>query len=244
VRGNARFADRRLWVGEQLAVLHAQHGLRQPVLAIHDLGEEIALDAIEAAVDRRIRVAPGRDHAPVLRAGDRAAEPVNLFECVEGGRAVRVLGCDHDAAALANGVNVHARDLAQGRKDFRLPGRLGLDKDATNIHASTSPAWDPAIVTAPTGQGATQAPQPVQTARSIVMAEPPPSCGRKWIASRWQASWHRRHVTPCISMQEGPTEAAMCHGLALRSGAKHPSVQLSAQAPQNVQAPRLKSTAG
>ncbi len=142
------------------------------------------------------------------------------------------------------GVNVYARDLAGSREDFRLPGRLGLDKSAANIHPRTSSGRDSAIFTAPAGQSATQAPQPVQAARSTVMAEPPPSFGRKWIASRWQASWHRRHVTPCISMQAGPTEAAMCQGLALRPGAKHPSVQLSAQVPQNVQAPRLKSTAG
>ena len=49
-----------------LAILHPQQGLGEAVTAIHDLGQEIALDAVQATIDRRIRIALGRDHAPVL----------------------------------------------------------------------------------------------------------------------------------------------------------------------------------
>ena len=66
--------DRReLAVLVELAVLHAQQRLGQPVLAVHDLGQEIALDAVEAAVDRRIGIALGGDDAAVLGADEHAA---------------------------------------------------------------------------------------------------------------------------------------------------------------------------
>ena len=61
------------------AVGLAQHRLGQPVMAVHDLGEEIALHAIEAAIDLGLDVAVGRDHAVVLgrhhHAAAGAAEP-------------------------------------------------------------------------------------------------------------------------------------------------------------------------
>ena len=70
-------ADRReLAVLVVFAVVLAQQRLRQAVLAIHDLGEEIALHAVEAAIDLGLGVAMGRHDAAVLR-------------------------CDHDAAARA-----------------------------------------------------------------------------------------------------------------------------------------------
>ncbi len=51
-----------------LAVLLAQQRLGQPVLAVHDLRQEIALDAVQAAVDRRIGIALAGDDAVVLDA--------------------------------------------------------------------------------------------------------------------------------------------------------------------------------
>ena len=50
----------------ELAVLLAQQRLGDTVLAVHDLGQEIALDAVQATVDRRIRIALGGDHAVTL----------------------------------------------------------------------------------------------------------------------------------------------------------------------------------
>ena len=62
-----------------LAVRLAQHRLRQAIMAVHDLGEEIALDAVEAAIDLGLDVAVGGDDAVVLgrdhHAAAGAAEP-------------------------------------------------------------------------------------------------------------------------------------------------------------------------
>ena len=49
-----------------LAVLHPQQRRGEPVRAVHDLGQEVALDAVQAAVDFRLGVALGRDDAVVL----------------------------------------------------------------------------------------------------------------------------------------------------------------------------------
>ncbi|MNS53892.1 hypothetical protein D3C72_866640 [compost metagenome] len=57
----------------ELAIGHAQHGLGQAILAVHDLGEEVALDAVEATVDRRIGIALGRHDTPGLRAHQHGA---------------------------------------------------------------------------------------------------------------------------------------------------------------------------
>ena len=61
------------------AVGLAQHRLGETVVAVHDLGKEIALDAIEAAIDLGFDVAMGCDHAVVLgrhhHAAAGAAEP-------------------------------------------------------------------------------------------------------------------------------------------------------------------------
>ena len=48
-------------------------GVREPVGAVHDLGQEVALDAVEAAVDLRLHVAVGRDNLAVLDADHHAA---------------------------------------------------------------------------------------------------------------------------------------------------------------------------
>ncbi|MNG90771.1 hypothetical protein D3C79_496720 [compost metagenome] len=52
----------------ELAVGHAQQRLGQTILAIHDFRQEVALDAVEATVDRRIGIALGRDDAAGLGA--------------------------------------------------------------------------------------------------------------------------------------------------------------------------------
>ncbi len=49
-----------------LAVGHPQHRRLETVTAIHDLGEEVALDAVQATIDRRIRVALGCYNLSVL----------------------------------------------------------------------------------------------------------------------------------------------------------------------------------
>jgi len=65
--------------GFELAVLvvnavgFAQQWLGQAVFAVHDLGKEVPLDAIEPPVHRSVRVALGRDHAAVLGANQHGA---------------------------------------------------------------------------------------------------------------------------------------------------------------------------
>ncbi|MBA7674618.1 hypothetical protein ES703_82838 [subsurface metagenome] len=66
-------ADRReLAVLVVLAARLAQHRLGQPVVAVHDLGEEVALDAVQAAIDLALDIAMGGDHA-VIFGGDHDA---------------------------------------------------------------------------------------------------------------------------------------------------------------------------
>ena len=73
------------------AVGLAQHRLRQAVMAVHDLGEEIALHAVEAAIDLRLDVAVGGDHAVVLGrhhdAAAGAAEPARRLVPFQFARA-------------------------------------------------------------------------------------------------------------------------------------------------------------
>ena len=57
----------------ELAIFHAQQRLRQTILAILDLGEEVTLDAVEATVDRRFRVTLRGDDAAILGADQHAA---------------------------------------------------------------------------------------------------------------------------------------------------------------------------
>ena len=57
-----------------LAILLAQERHRQAVVAVHDLGEKVALHAVEAAIDRRLDVAVRRDYpSPLGRDHDAAA---------------------------------------------------------------------------------------------------------------------------------------------------------------------------
>ena len=48
-----------LAVLRELPVPHAQERLGEPIAAVHDLGEEVALDAVEAAIDLGLHVAVG-----------------------------------------------------------------------------------------------------------------------------------------------------------------------------------------
>jgi len=57
----------------ELAVLHAHQGLRKAVLAVHDLGVEVALHAVEAAVHRGFRISLGGNDAAVAHADHQAA---------------------------------------------------------------------------------------------------------------------------------------------------------------------------
>ncbi len=72
----------------ELAVLHPQHGLGEAILTVHDLGEEVALDAVEATVDRRIGVALSRHDTAILGTDQHGAagtaEAARRFIPVDG----------------------------------------------------------------------------------------------------------------------------------------------------------------
>ncbi len=101
----------------EAAVAHAQQGPGEAVAAVHDLGVEVALDAVQAAVDRRFRVALDGHHAPVLGghedAAAHAAEPAHGLVPLP-------------ALPLAHGVQVLALRLA-AEADARGSGRGGGD---------------------------------------------------------------------------------------------------------------------
>ena len=54
-------------------VFHTQQRLRQTVFTVHDFGQEIALNAVQATVNRCVRVALTGHHTPLLRSDQNAA---------------------------------------------------------------------------------------------------------------------------------------------------------------------------
>src|SRR6185369_13185841 len=94
------------------------------------------------------------------------------------------------------------------------------------------------------GQGATQAPQPVQSALSISGKGLPPRRGRKRIARTSQKSPQMRHSTPRRARQASLMMAWRRHGGALSRRTKALGWQALTQSPQKVHSARLKSTVG
>ena len=92
----------------------AQHRLGEAVMAVHDLGKEIALHAIQSAIDFGLDVAMGCDHAIVLggdhHAAAGAAEP-----------ARRLVPLQFAGGALGDEVGGDARSTAFRRRV--LPSR-------------------------------------------------------------------------------------------------------------------------
>ena len=70
----------------------------------------------------------------------------------------------------------------------------------------------------------------------------PPAAGRKRMAPSGQASWQLRHTTRRTARQSSVTVARSAQGMAVRS--KIGSAQASAQAPQKLHSPRVKSISG
>ncbi len=110
---------------------HPQQRLGQAVGAVHDLGEEIALHTIEAAIDLGVDVAVGRDHPAVLdrdhHAAAGAAEAAGRLVPFQLG----LVAGHHDVGGL--GRQSDAGHGGGGRCS------LGLDDLATGeLHGSTS----------------------------------------------------------------------------------------------------------
>ena len=113
-----------------LAVLHAQHGLGETIRPVHDLGQEVALDAVQSPIDRRIRIALGCDHPTVLhpdehRAAHAAKSACSLVPTHTGRGISRLLRLRHHR-------NADAGRCRRGRN------RIGLD-EFTSIHVHVMP---------------------------------------------------------------------------------------------------------
>jgi hypothetical protein len=114
----------------ELSVLHAQQGLGQPVLAVHDLGKEIALDAIQALVHRRVGVALGGHHPTVLDSDQHPATgaaiaadalvPAHAFLALRHGRN-RDAGNAHAGAGGRGGNGVGLDEFTSRQLHFGSP---------------------------------------------------------------------------------------------------------------------------
>ena len=101
------------------------------------------------------------------------------------------------------------------------------------------------ICTAPTGHGATQAPQPVQALASMLGKQRCAAPGRKRTAVSGHGSAQARQWMPCASRQLGAIWATWRHGVAVaavRRSAR--GWHATTQSPQKVHSPRWKSTSG
>ena len=104
-------------------VAQAQQRPGQAVFAVHDLGQEIALDAGQTLVDRRVDIAVGGDHAVVagghVQAAPGAAETaggLGPLEPVVGGDQVgRGGGCGDTGGRGRRGDGVGAYEVATSR---------------------------------------------------------------------------------------------------------------------------------
>ena len=118
---------RELAVLVELTVLHPQHRLGQAVLAVLDLGQEVALDAVQALVDRRIRVTLGGDNTAILGADEHTATGTAVTagalvpaDAVAG----TILGekrtrCGHAGGHCGCGNRVALDELTPRQFDFR-----------------------------------------------------------------------------------------------------------------------------
>ena len=117
---------RELAVLVELAVLHAQQRCRQAVGGVLDLGQEVALDAVQPLVHRRIGVALRGHDAAVLHAHQHAAAGAAIAaHALVPAHAVRGV-----ALGLGLGQRGHDRDRDAG-SGGRCRRRLVLDEFAS-----------------------------------------------------------------------------------------------------------------
>ena len=95
-----------------------------------------------------------------------------------------------------------------------------------------------------TGQGATQAPQPVHSSGSIAGKGLPPRRGVKRMARLSQKSPQARHSTPLCGRQLGAIRAWRDQAACSSERSRARGWQTVTQSAQKVHSPRLKSTSG
>ena len=117
-------------------------GVGEPVRAIHDLRQEVALHAVEAAVDLRLHVAVGRHDTAVLDADHHAAagaaEPARRLRPFQldvlAGREVLRLGWQVDAGDRGGGRGgLGLEEGAAGHVHGRLLGGAACRRDAFEV---------------------------------------------------------------------------------------------------------------
>ena len=197
-----------------VAVAHPQQRRGQPVGAVHDLGEEVALDAVEAAVDLGLDVAVGGDHLAVLdrdhHAAAGAAEAARRLGPFQLGLVAR----HHDVGGLGR-----QGDAGHGGGGG---GGLGLDDLATGeLHGSASLSLVPAVRSGgrparptarrrPRGSLASRSTMPPELSVSSVTTILPASLA-PWIVDaveRGQSRAHRRQRWPAGHGRAGSRCAA------------------------------------
>ena len=219
------------------AVAHPQQRRGQPVGAVHDLGEEVALDAVEAAIDLGVDVAVGRDHAAVLDrdhdAAAGAAEPAGRLVPGE----LRLVARHHDVGGL--GGQGDARNRGRGGGGLRLDDPRGgsagwLSLPGLGSRASTW--WKTRTADSTPGRSrmaASRSTMPPSLAVSRVTTTLPsglapwtstpgggvdhgpatrPNTGGKAIAPSGQASPQVRHSTPWVARQPAAMRMGSCRG--------------------------------
>ena len=114
-----------------LAVFHAQQRLCQTILAIHDLRQKVAFDAIEAPIHFGLGIALGRNHPVVLDGHHHAAagttEAAGRLGPFHGSATTRLRallrdGVDGNACHSARGGGGSlTNEIATGASHGRLP---------------------------------------------------------------------------------------------------------------------------
>src|SRR5690606_17368469 len=114
-----------------LAVLHPQQRLGQAIAAVHDLRQEVALDAVDAAVDLGLDVAvgsndlvvAGTDHDATTCAAEAAGRFVpTQIRCVRFGDQVGGAGGDgYAGGAGSNGSSIGFGKLTTGEAHQASP---------------------------------------------------------------------------------------------------------------------------
>jgi len=117
----------------ELAVFHAQQGLGEAIGAVHDLRQEVTLDAVDAAVDVRLDVAVRGDH-PILsrrhhHAAARAAEtagglvPLEVSGVRFGDQIARGRSDGHAGHGRRDGGGIGLGELTSGKAHQASPSR-------------------------------------------------------------------------------------------------------------------------
>ena len=130
----------------ELPILFAQQRRRQPVVAVHDLGEEIALHTVEPAIDLGIGIAMRRHDAIVLHRdlhpATGAAETARRLRPFDAGRRggrrrFGKAGGNRDASGRCRGPHRAGPDEITARRHKRLPcSALGCTMSPSALRGS------------------------------------------------------------------------------------------------------------